>query len=339
MQRAACLPFLAATLVLVITSGCAVGQQRGPQVADLFGIYTVRLSGKDFKPIVTNATKEMTHPRYSPDGEWICFTRYNKVGSNGFAMEENGYTDTEIVIVGKDGSDMKTVVPPKAGVINANASWVDGGNGLIWISSDNPKRLPQIMKIDLRTKKVTRMPTPDGVACTDPHLVNDVFVFPAVNQTNNPLYIMAPDGSQSRKLTTPDVGRVLFGGKHSPGDYDPRISPDGSQVAFMRLYGSEGWRVYVKDIKTGKEQDLSGEGSIDTLPAWSSDGKLLVFWHIDKRNLKEMGLYTMKPDGSDRRMIAVPRGYLHGHPAFHPLDGSSGDPRIIYRATKAPQLP
>jgi Tol biopolymer transport system component len=311
---------------------------------DLFGIYVSTLSGEDYRAVITDSRHQMTHPRVSPDGEWVTFTRYQKKNWAGLAMEKGGYENTEIMLVRLDGRDLRTIVPAKKGVLNCNSTWTSDGKSLVWLTTDNPKKSPELRRIELSTRKISRIPTPPDLKTTDPHVVGDRIVFPVIGEDVDSIWVMDLDGENLKRVTSPryDGKEHEQRSKRSRfplGDYDPKLSPDGKRVAFMRLFGAEGWRIFVADVATGEERDLSGPDSIDALPDWSSDGKLLLFWHADKKNPERMGLYTMKPDGRDRRMIPVPRGYLHGHPHFFPNSGSSSSARIIYQAIKAPKLP
>ena len=304
---------------------------KGP---DQFGIYVSNLAGEAPRLVVASSWQQMTHPRVSPDQEWITLTRYNKKSFGGYALERNGYQQTEIMIVRVDGSDLQTIIAPQAGAINANSHWSSDGKSLIWFSTDNNTHAPSIMKVDLATRTVTRLPTPPNLKTTDPHHVGNLLVFPVIGEEVDALWLMNLDGTDCRPLTHPVFPAAMKRGAFPPGDYDPKLSPDGKEVAFMRLFGKIGWRIFVADVATGKERDLSGASNIDALPDWSGDGKLLLFWHVDQENPAKMGLYTMRPDGSERTMIDLPRGYMHGHPQFFPRDGSSPRARIVYAARK-----
>lgn len=330
-----------AVLLIVITllGGCSKGSQAN-NAPDRFGIYVSTLSGKEIKLVIGSPNQQMTHPRVAPDGKWIAFTRYTKNNWAGVAIEKNGYQGTEIMLIRPDGSELQTIVPAKKGVLNCNSSWTSDSKSLIWLSTDNAQNLPQLMRINLETRELSRVPTPEGLKTTDPHTVGDQVVFPVIEPDVDSIWIMNLDGSNARRLTKPVyTTNNRPTGKHPPGDYDPKLSPDGSKVAFMRLFGDESWRIYVLDVASGRETDLSGPDQIDTLPDWSSDGEFLLFWHADRKKPREMGIYTMRPDGTDRRMIPLPRGYLHGHPHFFPNEQSSLDANIIFQATKAPHLP
>jgi hypothetical protein len=94
----------------------------------------------------------------------------------------------------------------------------------------------------------------------------------------------------------------------------------------------------IVDLKTGKETDISKGITMDVMPEWSSDGKLLIFWHGDPKTPPNSGLYTIRPDGSERKRVPLPRGYLYRMPAFFPGEGSSDKTRIIFTGKKMPGM-
>lgn len=299
-----------------------------------FAVFTARKDGSDVSILISNSEQEMSHPRVSPDRTRVVLTQYTKRGKDGKATEEQGYEGTEIRILNLDGSGLETIIPAKPGIVAANGCWSPDGKSLIYISTDNPQRAPEIRQIDLATRKVMRVPTPAGLKATDPHWEAGQIVFPAKaaeGKGADALWIMRADGSGARQITRPPRS------KNAPGlygDFDPKISPDGSKVAFMRIDGGTGWRVMVLDLATNEEKLLTPSGgAMEWLPTWSSDGKLLLFVHVDTGKPREIGLYTMTPAGENRKMIALPRGYLYGHSTFFPGDGSSDSARIIFNGT------
>ena len=76
------------------------------------------------------------------------------------------------------------------------------------------------------------------------------------------------------------------------------------------------------------------------MPEWSSDGELLIFWHIfwdtpEKVKAKYTELHTMKPDGTERTKIPIPEEYKPEIVAFFPGEGSDDNTRIIFTAIKS----
>lgn len=314
---------------------------------DLFGIYTATLDGKNMKLIISHPVKEMTHPRISPNKQWITLTRYNRIGPDGKAEEKNGYAETEIMLVRMDGTELKTLVPAQKGVVNANSSWTPDGKHILYVSTGNPQNLPQIYKRNVKTGKAIPLPTPKGLHVSDPNQVGDWIVFPARrnNFSQQNIWIMKSDASQARQITSAKIPKTKKKFRFLPGDYDPHLSPDGGHVTFMRYFGGKEWHVVVVNVKTGKELDLTApilstspiiaEG----VPTWSSDGRLILFRHIELPHIKKLGLYTIRPDGTKRKMIPLPRGYFYGAIAHtFPGEGTSTKTRIIFTARKDPRF-
>lgn len=320
--------FLALSTVILCSSACA--QKREP---NHFAIYTARLDGSAQQTILADSDEEMTHARVSPDQKWITFTKYRRKGFDGIASEDGGYAQTEIDICKLDGSEVETVVPAIEGRCSANSSWTPDGKGLVFCSNRNDPAKSQLLFIDLETRKIRSLPTPDGLMVSDPHWVGDTVAFSVAKEDKQSLWIMHADGSQPRQISKPPVsGRnqkdsLLF------GDYDAWVSPDEKNVAFMRLMPDGTFHSFVVNVESGAETDLSkGINGVDAVPEWSADGKLLIFWHANLENPSEIGIYTVRADGTDRKMIALPRGLQQMHPGFFPKDATESNPRIIYNA-------
>jgi Tol biopolymer transport system component len=61
---------------------------------------------------------------------------------------------------------------------------------------------------------------------------------------------------------------------------------------------------------------LSDPEKAGAVPDWSSDGKLLTFWHVDFKDMQQTGIYTMRTDGSARWRIPLPHGDFYTDPVF-----------------------
>lgn len=327
---------IASALTLITGYGQSAA---APPLADKFGIHIAELSGRNHRQIATSSWQQMSHPRVSPDHEWITFTRYTKKNFSGIAEELGGYEGSEIMLMKLDGSDMKTLIPAKSGIMNCVSSWADDGRSIIWLSTDNPDKTPSIMKIDVASGAITRVPTPKDFKTTDPHSVGNVVVFPVIEKKVDSLWIMNIDGSNLRRLTEPPAPTGFRWGALPAGDYDPKLSPDAKHVAFMRLTSRDDWRAWTVDVETREERNLSGPDNTDIVPDWSSDGKLIAFSHLNTKDFRKMGIYTIRPDGTDRKLLPLPRGYVCNQPQFFPGEGSRPNTRIIYQTMKVPGMP
>ena len=307
------------------------GPKKEANVPEYFAIYTATLDGKNFTEILRDPKREMNHARVSNDHKWIVFTRYNKFNPLGIAVEEYGhYEATEIMMCRIDGSQLQTIIPSKKGVMNANAYWTPDNKGVIYISSDNPGEKAQIYIMDLATRKRTRVPTPAGAHATDPHMVGDLLVYPRQNKKGKFLiYMMNSDGTKNKQISASNA--------RSKVDADPKLSPDKSKVAIFRNVEKNDWHIIVVDVKSGVETDLSPSNVLEGVAEWSSDGKVLVFFHLNRKDFfGKSGLYTIRPDGSERRKILLPSGYWYTMPAFFPGTGSGKNAKIIFSIRKLP---
>jgi len=105
------------------------------------------------------------------------------------------------------------------------------------------------------------------------------------------LFLLDSDGTGLRRLT--ETRRP---------ESDPAWSPDGGKIAFVRhTSGVEGYRdlgaeIYVLDLATGREVNVSRHEADDLGPVWSPDAEWLAFTS-DRDEDEEV--YAVRADGTD----------------------------------------
>ena len=305
-----------------------------------FGLFVATLDGREVRRILSDPRREMNHARVSPDGNWITFTRYNKPGWNGLAKEEGGYQETEIMLARIDGSELRSLVPPRKDTVAANGYWTPDGKAILYVSTDNPRRRGQINRIDLATGRVEKVAIAGDPWAADPHQVGQrlaVSVFDEKRKANSIWLVDLPTGA-ARQVSHHGLAGIDSATKAPLGDFDPKLSPDGRKIVAMRNLGRHNWHIVVIDPDTGRERDLSAAQAVDGVPEWSGDGRQLVFWHVDPSGLKNSGLYAMNPDGGERRRIPLPGGHFYTMPTFFPGEASGGNARLIFSAERNPHL-
>lgn len=162
----------------------------------------------------------------------------------------------------------------------------------------------------------------------------------------NGIGIINPDGTGRRELTS-----VSGTDDH----YDPALSPDGTQIAFVLqsgghytlmlmnadgtnvraltsartylrapqwhpdgsrlLYGSGSPTRIYSMTTSGTETQLTGLGA-GSLPAWSPDGSKIAF--VASRSGSEEDIYIAHPDGSGLTHVAATPGYTEWSPRWSP---------------------
>ncbi len=313
---------------------------------DHFSVWVSKMDGSDRGLILSDPKRQITHTRVSPDLKWIVFTTYNNPGKDGLAVEGKGYANTEIGLFQLGGTETRTIAGPVPGEVNANASFSSDGKRIIFASTRSGKGA-HLYWYDVETGLTTQVPTPPSLhQLSDPHEVGNKIVFPSNPGPRGGLqgiWLMNRDGSNARQITFPQKAADAPSESISQGDYDPRLSPDGSRFTILRNVGGA-FHVVLADAASGQEKDLTEplfpdrKQTAEGVAAWSSDGNLLVFRHIalPREGPRGVGIYIMKPDGSGRKKIPIAKGeFPHVQPEFFP-EGSGPETRVIYQTEKNP---
>lgn len=303
-----------------------------------FVIASTKFDGSDFKIILKDSTHNLTHPRVSPNGKLLTLTKYYHKNLDGLCLEESGYFNTEILVANIDGSNLRAVVPHQNGVMAANSSFVDDKH-IIYIHFKPPQKTA-IRLLDIETGEERELPTPQNLMPSDPHVRGNDFVFGTVDLEKkhpNTIWYSKIDTSLAKQLTHP-IFPSYKPESFNLGDYDPRISPDGKKVVFMRYFGKEDWKTFVLDLTKpdAKEVQITNTFAWAT-PDWTPDGKQLVCFYINRADLKNSGIWLMNPDGSDKKQVNIPRKYIIHNPNTF-IDKDLNEPRIIYGAHYNPGI-
>ncbi|MDA1194556.1 MAG: PDZ domain-containing protein [Planctomycetota bacterium] len=124
------------------------------------------------------------------------------------------------------------------------------------------------------------------------------------------LWVVGREGGTARRLTS-HIGREAH----------PRISPDGTQVAFSGEYDGNS-DVYVMPIDGGAPRRITWHPGTDYLRDWHPDGKSLLILSGRDSGPPVYRLFTVSASGGNPEPLAVPR-------AAHATYSATGD-RIAY---------
>ena len=150
------------------------------------------------------------------------------------------------------------------------------------------------------------------------------------------VFSFGDDGSSSVYAVEADGSRLEIvaegGNGHTPrSNVSPRISPDGSTVAYAGmlktgLFGWDGysWEIYTSRLDGSHKRRLTDNVRVtDTNPTWSPDGNRLAFASkVQQADAPNAGVhYTMAADGSDVRPLT---SYGFRHRLYSPIWSPDG---------------
>ena len=82
----------------------------------------------------------------------------------------------------------------------------------------------------------------------------------------------------------------------------PVFSPDGSQLAYMHLDGGT-WQIFVYDLDSGRNEQITFGGDDSRWPAWSPDGGEIAYNSATGQGTNPTGIWTVSADGGDPQLV------------------------------------
>jgi Tol biopolymer transport system component len=180
----------------------------------------------------------------------------------------------------------------------------------------------QVFIMDLRNRKV-RMLTHAHANSGLPAWSPDGRLIAFATDRNAPnegdgIWVMNADGSAQRPVT-----RNL----RSANDAWPSWAPDGTKLAFARETPSDSAIFVVNVDGSGARRLTRQQQSLDTQPAWSPQGKVIVY-ESDLFMLPGQ-LFVMRTDGTGRHQLTDPTVGASSRPSW-----SSDGKRIVFMASR-----
>ncbi|RYZ38562.1 MAG: tolB protein precursor protein [Myxococcaceae bacterium] len=291
-------------------------------------VWRVTPDGKETQ--VTSAPEDEYPGPPSPDGRQLL------VVASG---EANGRVFQQLRVQPLGGGATVALHPPRTRA--RNASWGPDGTWLVTESdaqgfSDVVRALPGANAVDTLLTHVKQgcfepSVSPDGtqVACVcsgdgdpevyvyrsdgagEPRRITTFYMedrspqwspdgqwllFVSNRERRERLYLVRPDGSDLR---------VLSGEGFAGDEREAAFSPDSQRVAYVARSADGKSRLWMTKVAGGAPVALTDGAHRDDMPAWSPDGKALVF--VSERD-GDTDLYLMRADGSGQTRLTTAKG-------------------------------
>jgi len=238
------------------------------------------------------------------------------------------YTTGQLYAVNPDGSGRRQLTHGKPGSVAESASWSPNGRRLIYAFAPTPQTPARIWTINSGGAHAHRLATDTaGFRDLAPSYGPDgrVIVFARCQPGDGvcAIWRMRGDGSHKLALTKYRTGT------NETVDFDPQISPSGSQVAFTRFYaGGVQSRVYVMGIDGSRPRPVTPAALEADAPDWSPSGKLIAFGTNSQR--VGSSVFTIRPNGSGLARVTPDR---YPQNAIGPVFSPRGD-RIVFSSDR-----
>lgn len=303
------------TLCIVISTGCDGDDDADPTsnvvpYAQRWGIYALDLATDEVYLIISFAA-EIQFLRLNTAGDRFIFSQ--KFGGNNDEHQE-------ICMLDINGTNFERLT--NNAFMDVYPASSPGDTAIVFLSSRQ-----QVLNLDLYIMSADgnnqRLFYDSGSHDADVHWVGDVITFTAFHK------IWTYDVVQSSiiSITDPPNAGVWGNAPYPIGDYDPRLSPDGTQIAFSRMVDASnphgGYDIYVMNSGGSGETNLTNSGYTQGLASWSHSGDRIVYEVAAIGAEGKYDIYIMNADGSDNHDATpdyFPLEFLCHSPNFSPDD-------------------
>ncbi len=300
---ALCLLMVIATVTATVAVGQALPGDQLAFVSDRDGNQEIYLLDV-WRGISHNLTRSPAHdnmPAWSGDGQWLAY----RSGLDFYMMDNTG----------RHGRQLTRT---RMGLTVQQIALSPDGSQLAYVRQESTTdRPPQ-----------QRLSVPTGTFFDDEIFIMDtILLTEAVNITTNftddrfPVWradgtlLFATERNRAwafvqLDMQTPDAASDLVIAVTLPvAAATPMLSPDGTRIVYV--YNRE---LFVRDIASGDTRRLTERIGIDNQPAWSADGRWIVFasWRGRQSNL-----ILIAADGTGLRQITTAPG-MNALPTWRP---------------------
>ena len=238
--------------------------------------------------VILESTQPIMSPTWSADDQWLAYVSFeNRLSA---------------IFIQRVRTGERRLVSQRLGVNGAPAFSPDGTRLALTLSGSGGNL--DIWLLDLATQGLTRL-TDDPAVDTEAAWAPD----------GKSIYFTSDraGGPQIYKLDIANpkrIQRITFGSGYVAR---PRVSPDGSKIAFVTREGSS-YRIAVQDLASGTVSVLS-HGNLDESPSFAPNGATIIY---AGREGAVGTLQTVSVDGQVTQRLTSSQGELR-EPAWEPF--------------------
>ncbi len=253
-----------------------------------WGIYHLDLT-TDAVELLYTASHEITTVRPSFAGDRLVFSQ--KVGGD---SDEN----REIFTIRTDGSHLHRLTDNN--VWDLYPAWSPDGSEIAFLSWRDADLDIYVMNAAGGDPALL---FDSGRHDSDQDWVGSRIAF----TSDSRIWVMQDDGTDAHQVTDPPRAGERGDANLPFGDYDPRISPDGSRIVFERLVDDRSphgnYDFFSIDADGANVVRLTANGYSQGLANWSPSGDLLVFVVGAIGDVGQFDIYLMQSDGTESRNV------------------------------------
>ncbi len=233
-------------------------------------------------PVPLNAPRARArNPSWSPDGRWLVAESDARSFSDLVRLEARAGTEEQPLTSVREGCFEPAVSPDGREIAYVCSREGDPEIYVMGADGTGERRITAFYQEDREPRW-----SPDGKWLS----------FISNREGRDRYYVVRPDGTQLR---------VVSGSAVQGEERELAWSPDSQKVAFVeRLPGAKS-RLWVASVAGGEPVALTDGKSRDDMPAWSPDGKALVF--VGERG-GDVDLWLMRADGSGQTRLTTAKG-------------------------------